>query len=229
MPNNIIFVPQGAEYNAVCRGLRRATDSAANAIAIPMGMKSLTTYLHKLQDDGVFKNHPQVRVLLMGLCGGLSPNYPVGKVVLYQSCVYQGNLHECDRTFTTQLHSALSTQHSALNLVKGVTSDRIICSAAEKRQLAETLGVDVVDMEGFAALEFFHRLGVSVAILRVVSDDCHHDIPDISSAINSDGSLKALPLALTLLRQPIAAIRLIRGSLQGLKVLEEVTARLFSS
>lgn len=228
MTNNIILVPQGAEYKAVSRGLSRVSGSTPTAIAIPMGMKPLTTYLHKLQDERIFLNHPQARVLLMGLCGSLSPNYPVGKIVLYENCVYQGNLQECDGTFTAQLYSVISTQHSLLNLVKGITSDRVICSAAEKHHLAETLGVDVVDMEGFAALEFFNRMGVSVAMLRVVSDDCHHDIPDLSSAISADGSLKPLPLALTLLRQPIAATRLIRGSLQGLKVLEEVTTKLFS-
>jgi hypothetical protein len=229
MTNNIILVPQGAEYKAVSRGLSRVSGSKPTAIAIPMGMEPLTTYLHKLQDDGIFPNHPQARVLLMGLCGSLSPSYPVGKIVLYENCVYQGNVQECERTFTTQLYSALSTHYSALNLVKGITSDRMICSAAEKRHLGETLGADVVDMEGFAALEFFNRVGVSVAMLRVVSDDCHHDIPDLTSAISADGSLKPLPLALTLLRQPIAATRLIRGSLQALKVLEEVTTRLFSA
>ncbi|OUL21976.1 phosphorylase [Nostoc sp. T09] len=223
----VILVPQGAEYKAVCRGLSRVT-STPTVIPIPVGIKPLTTYLHELPEDGRFVNHPQARVLLMGLCGSLSPSYPVGKVVLYENCVYQGKFQACEARFTTQLYSALKTHNSALNLVKGLTSDRVVCSAAEKRQLGETLGADVVDMEGFAALEFFNQVGVSVAMLRVVSDDCHHDIPDLTSAISPDGSLRSLPLAITLLRKPIAASRLIRGSLQALKVLEEVTGVLFS-
>jgi purine-nucleoside phosphorylase len=221
----VIFVPQGAEYKAVRRGLSRVSGSTPTVIAIPVGIKPFTTYLHKLQDDQRFLNHPQARVLLMGLCGSLSPSYSVGKIVLYENCVYQGNVRECDRTFTAQLYSQL---HSELSLVKGVSCDRVVCSAAEKRHLGETLGADVVDMEGFAALEFFNQVGVSVAMLRVVSDDSHYDIPDLTSAISPDGSLRSLPLVLTLLRRPIAATRLIRGSLQGLKVLEEVTALLFS-
>jgi hypothetical protein len=48
-------------------------------------------------------------------------------------------------------------------------------------------------------------------MLRVVSDDSKHDIPNLTSAINSDGSLQPLPLAITMIRQPIAATRLIRG------------------
>ncbi|WP_374939443.1 phosphorylase [Tolypothrix sp. FACHB-123] len=216
----LILVAQGAEYQAVCRGLSHITDRKPTVIPIPMGIKPLNTYLHKLQDDKVFLNHPQPKVLLMGLCGSLSPSYPIGKIVLYENCVYQGKVQECDRSFTAELHSQL---HSQINLVKGLTSDRVVCSAAEKRQLGETLGADVVDMEGFAALEFFHSLGVSVAMLRVVSDDCHHDIPDLTSAISPDGSLRPLPLAMTFIKQPIAASRLIRGSLQGLKVLEDVS------
>ncbi|MBG1270431.1 phosphorylase family protein, partial [Nostoc sp. WHI] len=122
----------------------------------------------------------------------------------------------------------LPTPHSPLNLVKALTSDRVIWSAAEKRRLGETLAADVVDMEGFTALEFFNSAGVAVAILRVVSDDCHHDIPDLTPAINSDGSLRPLPLAMGLLRQPLAATRLIRGSLKALKMLKQVTNLLFS-
>ncbi|BAY07006.1 5'-methylthioadenosine/S-adenosylhomocysteine nucleosidase family protein [Calothrix sp. NIES-2098] len=227
--DQLILVPQGAEYKAVCRGLSRVASLNTTVIPIPVGVKALGAYLHKLQQDGRLLNQPQARVLVMGLCGSLSPSYPVGKIVLYENCVYQGNMRECNSTFTAQLYSALNTQNLAPNLVKGLTSDRVVCSAAEKRQLAAMSGTDVVDMEGFAALEFFSVMGVSVAMLRVVSDDCQHDIPDITSAISPDGSLKPLPLALTLLRQPIAATRLIRGSLQALKTLEEVTALLFSS
>jgi hypothetical protein len=223
-PIQAIFVPQGAEYKAVCRGLSRVTDSKPTVIPIPIGVKSLTTYLPKFQQDSWLFNSPQPRVLLMGICGSLNPNYQVGEIVLYQECVYQTRLLPCDRTFTSQLHSHLD---STLNLVKALTSDRVICSAAEKRHLGETVGADVVDMEGFAALEFFNSVGASVAMLRVVSDDCHYDIPDLTSAISPDGSLKPLPLAMNLLRQPFAATRLIRGSLRGLKVLEEVTRLLF--
>ncbi len=77
-------------------------------------------------------------------------------------------------------------------------------------------------MEEFAFLEFFQQLETSVAILGVVSDDSLHDIPDVTSAINSDASLQPLPLALVLIRQPLSATRLIRGPLKGLKILERV-------
>ncbi|HEY9800052.1 MAG TPA: phosphorylase [Leptolyngbyaceae cyanobacterium] len=232
---NTIFVPQGSEYKAVCRGLNRVTRQTPKIVSIPVGIKPLTKYLQQWQKPE-YPNERQPRVLVMGLCGSLSPRYHVGDVVLYENCIYQQQLQVCDRlrhgftdrTFTIELQSLLKTQHPTVSLVKSLTSDRVICSAGEKRHLGETLGADVVDMEGFAALEFFNGMGAAVAMLRVVSDDCHHDIPDLTAAINADGSLQPLPLAWNLLRQPIAASHLIRGSLRGLKVLEDLTKSLLS-
>ncbi|MDZ8094758.1 MAG: phosphorylase [Nostoc sp. DedQUE05] len=220
LPINTILVPQGAEYKAVCRGLSGITAPIPKVVPIPVGMKPLLKYLQQ----GQFLT-PKSRVLIMGICGSLSDRYTVGDLVLYQNCIYQGKQQECDRTFTAQLHSYLSEK--AL-LVKSLTSDRVIWSAAEKHHLGKTLAADVVDMEGFTALEFFNAAEVSVAMLRVVSDDCQHNIPDLTPAINSDGSLNPFPLAIAMLRQPFAATRLIRGSLTALKVLEQVTNRLFS-
>ncbi|MEH2060943.1 MAG: phosphorylase [Nostoc sp.] len=226
LPINTILVPHGAEYQAVCRGLSGLPGSIPTVVAIPVGMKPLLKYLQESLGNGQFLA-PKSRVLIMGVCGSLSDRYTFGDIVLYQDCVYQGKQQECDRNFTAQLHSALTTPHSPL-LVKSLTSDRLISSAAEKRRLGETLAADVVDMEGFTALEFFNAAGVAVAMLRVVSDDCQHNIPDLTPAINSDGSLKPFPLAIAMLRQPLAATRLIRGSLTALKVLQQVTNLLFS-
>jgi hypothetical protein len=227
MPINTILVPQGSEYKAVCRGLSRVTGTTPTVLPIPVGMEPVTKYLQKWHGENKhYLNQPEARVLIMGLCGSLQSRYAVGEIVLYQGCIYQGNFQECNRTFTAQIQSQISEK---VSLVKALTSDRIISSTAEKRHLGETLGTDVVDMEGFAALEFFQTTGIAVAMLRVVSDDCNHDIPDLSTAINSEGMLQPLPLAIGLLRQPIAATRLIRGSLKGLKVLQQVTNLLFSA
>jgi nucleoside phosphorylase len=112
-----------------------------------------------------------------------------------------------------------------VSLVAGLTSNTVISTVLEKRSLYECYGANVVDMEGWAIIEVLNEAGFSVATVRVVSDDCFHDIPNLSSAFNSDGSLNALRLAIAMLRQPIAAIRLIRGSLHGLKVLKNLSSQ----
>ena len=222
--STLILVPQGAEYQAVCRGLSRVPSSQVKVLAIPMGIEPVRKYLQE------FTHNQANRILMMGLCGSLSQKYQVGDIVLYQNCLYQGNLQESDNSFTADIHNQLGDR---VSLVKGLTSDRLLYKATEKRQLHEQSGADVVDMEGYAFLEFFHQPSdavspqVQVAILRVVSDDVHHDIPNITSAIGADGSLQPLPLAWEFIRQPLAATRLITGSLKGLKSLTAVTRLLF--
>lgn len=216
MINNqlIILVPKGAEYNAVCRGVK-FLDS--QIFPIPVGVKALTQYLEN--DFSLFPS----QVLIMGLCGSLSPKFGVGDVVLYESCVYGGEVLECDRNFTSQLYNQLKTK---VALVKALTSDSVVYSASEKRRLAETYSAEVVDMEGFAALKILSQTGISVAMLRVVSDDSQHNIPDLNSAIDDRGNLQPLPLAWEMITQPIAALHLIKGSLQGLKLLQQVAGEL---
>ncbi len=65
-------------------------------------------------------------------------------------------------------------------------------------------------------------------MLRVVSDDLTGDIPNLDSAIDPNGNLQTWPMAIAFLQQPLAAIRLIKGSLRGLKTLQQITTQLFS-
>lgn len=226
-----IIVPQGAEYKSVCRGLRQIVAPTPSVFAIPVGVLPLTRYLEKLQKTEHFSNYDSPKILLMGLCGSLSFHYNVGDIVLYQSCVYQPDIDtqlsekQTDPKLTDWLYDKLQGKAS---LVTALTSDRIIYLASEKQHLSQAYNTDVVDMEGFAALNILSQLGIAVAMVRVISDDVHYNLPNLSSAISPDGTLLPLPLAIGMMRQPIAASRLIRGSLHGLRVLEEVTTLLFA-
>ncbi|MEY3223092.1 MAG: hypothetical protein RLZZ203_1948 [Cyanobacteriota bacterium] len=218
--STLILVPQGAEYQAVSSGLSPVVKSPPQVLAIPMGIEPLRQYLQKLT------HLSEQQILMMGLCGSLSKKYQVGDIVLYQNCLYQGSLQECNHIFTADIHNKLGDH---VSLVEGLTSDRLICTATEKQQLHQQYNTDVVDMEGYPFLEFFRQFpNLEIAILRVVSDDADHDIPDITSAINADGSLKPLQLAWELMRQPQSGTRLITGSLQGLKTLTKITQLLFT-
>ncbi|NMG08500.1 phosphorylase [Brasilonema sp. UFV-L1] len=228
-----ILVAQGPEYKSVCKGLNRLTISTPPVFPIPMGPSAFTKFLEQWLQAGHLSQHQQPRVLLMGLCGSLSPKYSVGKAVLYQSCIYPGaeekkNTTElfCDCELSKRLQEKL--QDRVFTGI-GLTSDRLIYSASEKLQLGQAYAADVVDMEGYVALELLSRLGIAVAMLRVISDDAHHNIPNLTNAFHSDGSLRAFPLAMGLLRQPIAATRLVSGSLRGLRILQNLTTFLFSS
>ncbi len=236
IPIQAILVPQGSEYKAVGRGLSRITTQPL-ILPIPVGPAPLARYLERLQKAGQWLKYSQPNVLLMGLCGSLSPHYAIGDVVLYQDCIYEASastrlLQSCDRELTTLLHHKLqpTIQPSPprLSVVRALTSERLIWSAAEKRELGQIYGAEVVDMEGFAALKVLGQAGIAVAMVRVVSDDCYQNLPDLNSALNPEGSLQAVPLGLGLLRQPKASTHLIQGALRGLQVLRQVTTLLFS-
>ena len=218
LPVDAILVPQGSEYRAVCRGLNRINQVRPLVFPIPIGSQSLTRYLKQTKID------LPSRVLLIGLCGSLLPQWQPGNVVLYQSCVDAASKQRrhCNVRLTALLHNRLPKA----DRVTGLTSDRFIWSSAEKQDMGQRYQSDVVDMEGFAALYVLQAAGVEVAMVRVVSDGCLHDLPDLNRAIDAHGSLRPLPLALGLLKQPIAAARLIRGSLTGLNRLQQVTAEL---
>ncbi|MGF1481054.1 MAG: phosphorylase [Cyanophyceae cyanobacterium] len=217
-----VLVPQGAEHWAVCRGLKRANVTHPAVIPIPMGAKPLTAYL-KSWSAPIGTTQP--RILLMGLCGSLWPAGNLGDTVLYRGCIDAATAaqRDCDRPLTAVLHQQLNVP-----LVQGVMSDRFVWSSAHKQRLGRDYQADVVDMEGFAALEILSQTGMAVAMVRVVSDVCEHDLPDLNPAIGVDGSLEFISLTLAFLKQPLAAAKLIQGSIRGLKKLQQVTTQVFS-
>lgn len=163
------------------------------------------------------------RVLLMGLAGSLSPAHRVGDWVLYQDCAFDrsGLIYYCDRPFT----AAIERRLPGISRVQGVSCDQVVTTAAAKHQRHHRYGATVVDMETAAVLAALAERR-AVAVLRVISDDYDQDLPDLSAAIAPDGSLQAGPLALSFLRRPGAATRLVRGSLQGLRSLQRAVRML---
>ena len=227
MNNSIdrILVVQGAEYRSVQQGIKKTklTDKLGkipSIIPIPMGEKDA----EKIWQNQEFMAHSQPRqVLIMGLCGSLSPQYSVGDIVLYQACIKDNLSVATDETLTAAIKQQLNPH---IPLVTALTCDRVITSTSQKKSLARNYAATVVDMEGFTYLQTLQSQGVSVAILRIVSDDIHHNLPDINYAIDQNGQIATLPLLISMLRKPLAAIRLIKGSLQGLQILQQVAGKL---
>ncbi|MBC6419818.1 MAG: phosphorylase [Prochloron sp. SP5CPC1] len=221
-PIQTILVPQGAEYQAVIRALSQTHGVKPVVLPIPVGMKAVTSYLEKWHKT---KEVVPQRAIVMGLCGSLSSQYTIGDIVVYRDCVY-GEFNYSPDPFLTNLVS--DKLKARVREVRALTSDRLIWSSTEKARLGTIYNSSVVDMEGYAVLEVLGKIGVAVTMVRVISDNCYGNIPDLNSAISTSGKLETLPLVYAMVRQPVAAVRLIRGALKGLKVLEQVTIDLFS-
>jgi nucleoside phosphorylase len=194
----IVLVPQGAEYKAVQRGLIQTSSIAVRAI--PVGIDPVTRWLktQAIEAD---------RILVMGLCGALAPELNAGDAVVYTSC----------QSPAGEVWPMMEGFEALGRVVRGVTSDRILTTAQEKREFAH-LG-DVVDMEGMAIARAFPG---RAAMLRVVSDSADQDLPDLSGAISSEGKLLPWPMAKAMIKQPQLSLGLIRGSLGALKMLEKL-------
>jgi hypothetical protein len=210
--SGLILVPQGAEFQAVRRGLRRSQNTQPILSAIPIGIAPVTQVLAKLETA-----KPHSQVLVMGLCGSLANDLAVGDVVVYESCQGLNLVGLNQQEWPCQVMEVPNSK-----IVRGVTTDRVITQITEKQKLHQITGGDVVDMEGIAILQFFQPLGIPVSIVRVVSDDLSGDLPDLGGAIDPNGHLKPFPLGLKLLQQPRSAWRLIDGSMRGLSRLEKL-------
>jgi hypothetical protein len=220
MAIQVILVPAGAEHQAVMRGLKGVAE-APPVVSVPAGPAAFCAFLKSWEDRSRFADR---EILLMGLGGSLSTQHSVGDAILLEAVWNDvGDEPQCfqsDRALTHTLAQRLNTP-----IGTGATCDRIITTVAEKRRLGDRYQADVVDMESAVLLDAIPQ--AKIALLRVISDDCSHDLPDISRAIGPDGSLRPKILARSFLKRPIAALNFISNSLQGLKTLEQVTPTLF--
>ncbi len=213
-PLDAILVPQGAEYQAVRRALPL---EAPELIPLAIGPQ------HAAQRVASLRLRRWRRVLVTGVCGSLEPGYGVGTVAVCNRLVdTTGAELNCDPLLTSELLTAIPMAVS----VKGLTSHRGLWLGRDKQVAWQRYGAQVVDLESYPLLAALSKAGMAVSVLRVVSDDCTHDLPNLDGAIASDGRLRPWPLAASLLSQPLAGYRLVRGSWQALRVLRQTLSGL---
>lgn len=206
MSSCLVVVPQGAEYRAVRRRLQ-----PFNVMIVPLraGAAAATT-------PALFTalRAAPAMVLVLGVCGGLHPHDQAGEVVVYTTC-----RDEAGRTYP--LDNGLSAKlDPGWRRVRAITTGKALSQAQKKHALATRCGVEVVDMEGVPLLKVLE--GIPVVMVRVISDGGDRDLPDLSQAFDSEGNLRPWALTTAMLRNPLAAARLIQGSLKALKVLEGI-------
>ena len=224
----LILVPQGAEYQAVLAAIKKIAHPPV-ILPIPVGKLAVTQYLHDWRQNN--PGFSPTGVILMGLGGSLSAEVGLGQAVVVESCLnYQNNQgnqeKQSDRTLTDWVQQRLGRN---IRRVQGLTSDRVIASATEKKELGKRFNRQVVEMEGWAVLDFFRELETPATIIRVISDDVEQSLPDLSKIYNGRGQLNAIALVFALGKQPIAGFKLIVGSLKSLKILNKITKKLLSS
>jgi hypothetical protein len=222
---DLVFVPQGAELQAVKRGLAKANlREHPPVISLPIGPQAVGQRLAQVLPTLSFQI--PCHALVLGVAGSLAPAYGVGDTVVYQTLCVDSLDPPCPCDPKGIQH--IRDQLPWVQTVVALTSDRMISSSQEKQQLHQRLGAGVVDMEGMALVQGLQAQQIRVTMVRVISDGPDQNIPDISPALRADGSLNGFKLGIIMVTQPIGALHLIYGSLKALKGVEQVTTQIFA-
>jgi adenosylhomocysteine nucleosidase len=200
-----ILVPRGPEAAAV----RRAGPDA-RVVEIRAGAAAGTA-LPPFEDGET--------VVVLGLCGALR-RLEAGDVAIYARVADGALMSVLDRALVDALVSALP---GAL-VVNAFTAERVVTTSAARRTIARRFDADVVDMEGTHLAAALDANGVRFAMVRVVSDDASRDLPPIGGAIDAQGRVRPLAIALAFARAPRAAVAFVRDVRRALTTLTE-TAR----
>jgi nucleoside phosphorylase len=165
-------------------------------------------------------------VLVSGLAGALAPECRTGDLVLYRQCHFiEGKdmiagTTGCDGNFTDQLRDRLNSFGLRVHEGDALTLPRLICNASEKREAGLRHRAIAVDMESYQILDVAEKSGYPKAVLRVISDDLQHDLPDINAGLDPKARVKNLRMLASLGAHPLLAARFlfnIRHALEQLK------------
>jgi nucleoside phosphorylase len=159
-------------------------------------------------------------VLVTGLCGGLTKFEREYELVNYANCLSDRDKNglACNEPLIETLSTTLSSHRIRCRIVDGITSPRVATNRADREALARS-GANVVDMESYEILALAALARIPAAVLRVVSDSCDREIPDLNKAIDTEGNFdgrKALRIALG---SPVRTLRLIAANKRALDVL----------
>lgn len=210
---DFIFVPQGVEYKTFLSQFSSPNLRKIPIIPIPLGSVNLISFLQNWAKKQ--KNLESKKGLLIGLGGSISHELKVGEITLYESCLYQDKIYYCSDELKKIINS---------KVVKGLTVDRIITTHKEKKELAQKTQTQVIDMEAGIILQTIPEINLTV--FRIISDDSHHNIPNIASAITPQGTLNIKILFREFIRNPQGAYYLIKGSLISLSQLKKLSKQL---
>jgi nucleoside phosphorylase len=162
-------------------------------------------------------------VIVLGLCGALR-RLKAGDVVIYARAVDGSRLFEHDSLLIDALRAVLPNAA----IVTACTTDRVVTRVTARTVLAERFDADVVDMESTYLAAALAARGVRFAMVRVISDDASRDLPAIGDAVDADGRIQPLRIALAFARAPVAAFAFVRDVRRALAVLT-ATARAIGS
>jgi len=197
-------------------GLKREAEIVGGTGVVAMAgggdVEFLRTKLNSLHGD--IKG-----VISVGLAGGLSPFIQVGEAIIADRVIHGLETWHCSDSW----HNALATRLPGVHQGPIAASDVILESVEAKAQLYKDTGALAVDMESAVAGAFAAKRKLPFAVLRVISDDAAHALPDAAlSAMKPDGRIALGRVLGSLLRHPLQVPSLIVTARTSNKALKEL-------
>lgn len=138
-------------------------------------------------------------LLHLGVAGGLAPALHTGDLVLCDRLVRDGG-PAVDCAPAGPLAAWLPATPTARGAA--VTVERVVTTADAKHALFARTGALVVEMESFHAAEVAGARGTPFGCLRVVVDEQHESLPDLTAALDPVGRPRTLRLLKHLVASP---------------------------
>lgn len=161
-------------------------------------------------------------LVVIGLAGALDPALKTGDVVLYDGCLdgrgmcvapppnppqyKKSDLVLCDVEFSNLLVEELTRQGLRCRHATGVTVERVIVDAQQKRTLYRQTQADAVDMETYLVLAAVANFKLPCAAVRIVMDEAASDLPDFNAGLDAAGRIQPCQTLQALAARPRAAL-----------------------
>jgi len=162
-------------------------------------------------------------VLIIGLCGGLTPSLPERRIVAYTECRTTDSnkpVLPCSDTIVDSVIELLKGSRIFCDRVVGITAPRIATTPDARRALAQH-GVSVVDMESYVILQAAAAAGLSAVVLRVISDSFYRELPDFNRALKDDGTLDGWKALKVMLGSPLRTAKMLGANKRAMQDLSK--------
>lgn len=207
-----VFVPRGAEAAAVGRALARVK-SPVRIVTTGIG-----PHAADLAATAALAGPTIGRALVTGFCGLLSAAFAVGDPLVYGTLVSpDGAVVTLERALASEIAARIAGAQSG---IRAVSSPAVVTRARDKYALGERYAAQAVDMESLPLVRRLMEANVAVAVVRIGSDAASDDLPELHMALDGAGGLDGFALALAMLREPLAGVRLARNGARALATLD---------
>ncbi len=188
--SGLVLAPLRAEHAIARRAFRKQDGIRVRRIG--MGVAAA---------DGACRAIGEARpdwCLLVGFCGGLSPDLATGTVVALSPVVAQA---EDSVSFVPDEALMMRARALGARTARAVTVEHLVADPREKKDLRRRFSADALDMESASVAHVAAASRIPFLALRCVLDDAMRDFSPLEDLIGR-GEPSARDVAVAMLRKP---------------------------